>query len=71
MAIKACLTVRCNSTTPTLAKSRIPGDEGTQYGIRGSTATSVYWTTMGISIRPIRAIARSAKLGQIVHWSRI
>ena len=52
MAIKAWLTVRCNSTTPTLAKSRIPGDERTQYRIRGSTATSVYWTTMGISIRP-------------------
>ena len=52
MAIKACLTVRCNSTTPTLAKSRIPGDEGTRYRISGSTATSIYWTTMGISIRP-------------------
>ena len=39
-------------TTPTLAKSRIPGDEGTQYRIRGSTATIVYWITMGTSIRP-------------------
>ena len=40
------------NVSPTLAKSRIPGDEGTRYRISGSTATSIYWTTMGISIRP-------------------
>ena len=36
---------------PRRRESRVPGHEGTLHRIRGFMATSVYWTTVGISIR--------------------